>query len=764
MKSIGFGLERVAWPALLWPRATAFAFILLLAAAAFGVTRIAFDEDLRNTFASNSAEYQFYAGATGEFVDPENETILLIEGDRLGEPEVFQRLQDLQFELQLTDGVGSVFSLFALRDAPDSDGDAPLVVRDASLGLSPELAERIRTHPILGAKLLSADTTAAVFVVTPAEPKAPLSVARDLNPRIAATAASLLEGTSLTVGVTGYPAIRIAIVDLLKRDQIILNGIGALIGFVMSLIAFRSLVGATLTALPAVVAGLVVLGGMGLCGAPVTVMSNVIPALVMILGYADGMHLSHAFRQARNRGLSPLDAEWAAQKEVGPACILTALTVAGAFLSLAISDIALVRDFALTGAAAMLIGCPMVLIGHALGVILIGRFWKEQRTTLDLLERAEEPSAALARFVVRHARTLAIGSTALLVVFGLMYWAVPPEHSVREHLPTNDPANAALGRYDAKFGGAFPVQIVIPADDVPVTTLERLALVGDVHRAAAAVDGVATPLSLWSLYEWVGGTGDAVTIGRLETVLDQLPAETRDRFIGSETGALLVTVSVQEAPTHILEARFNALETAVKAAGGDGVGVTGVTVVTNREAARTIADLNWSLATAVVGDILLMIIAFRNIPVGIVSVIANTLPLFATGALLWLTGRGMQFTSVIALTVAFGIAVDDTIHYLNRFLVLQDGRRPLDTRIVDTSREIGPVLIGTTIIILAGLSTTFFSGLPTVTLFGVIAGITLIVAMLCDLVVMPSLMASFGRRWFEKRPVPVRTEEDEITA
>ena len=49
--------------------------------------------------------------------------------------------------------------------------------------------------------------------------------------------------------------------------------------------------------------------------------------------------------------------------------------------------------------------------------------------------------------------------------------------------------------------------------------------------------------------------------------------------------------------------------------------------------------------------------------------LANTLPLFATGALLFLLGRGMQFTSVIALTVAFGIAVDDTIHYINRFLV-----------------------------------------------------------------------------------------------
>ena len=764
MHSIGFGLERIAWPALRWPRVAGVAFCLLLVAAAFGVTRLSFDEDLRNTFASSSAEYQFYVNATAEFVDPENETILLVEGDRLGEPGVLQKLEDFQFELQLADGIDSVYSLFALREAPTDDGDAPLVVRDSGAGLTPALAERIRAHPVLGEKLLSADGNAMVFVVTPSQAKAPLSVARDLIPRIRTLADDLLQGTDLTVTVTGYPAIRIAIVDLLKRDQIVLNGIGALIGFVMSLIAFRSIVGASVTAIPAIVAGLTVLGGMGLFGANITVMSNVIPALVMILGYADGMHLSHAWRKHRDAGKSPLDAEWAAQREVAPACILTALTVAVAFASLALSDITLVRGFAINGALAMLVGCPMVLIGHAFGTLLLGRFWPARRTALDLLQRAEEPCAELAHFVVDRARPIALGSAALFVVFAAMYWAVPPEHSVREHLPPGDVANAALGRYDAAFGGAFPVQIVVPASNQPATAPERLAAIGAVHNAAAAVDGVYTPLSVWSLYQWVGGPDDPAAADKLARVLDQMPAATRARFIGARTGSALITVSVKEAQTHELEARFTALEEAVHEAGGEEARITGVTVVTNREASYTIANLNWSLLTAIGADIFLIVLAFRSLPIGAVSVLANTLPLAATGALLYLTGWGMQFTTVIALTVAFGIAVDDTIHYPNRFLMWHDRTSPLGGRLVSTSREIGPVLVGTTLIILAGLSTTFFSGLPTVTLFGIIAGITLIVAMLGDLIVLPAVIAGYGRRWFEDRPVTVPAEEDEITA
>jgi hypothetical protein len=110
-----------------------------------------------------------------------------------------------------------------------------------------------------------------------------------------------------------------------------------------------------------------------------------------------------------------------------------------------------------------------------------------------------------------------------------------------------------------------------------------------------------------------------------------------------------------------------------------------------------------------------------------------------------------------------GIAVDDTIHYLNRFL-LQDKARPVSGRLIETSREIGPVLVGTTVIVLAGLSTTFLSGLPT----GHIVrdhrralpdrghdrrsgG-------------QPALVAAFGRRWFEGADGSYARKSDEITA
>ena len=241
-----------------------------------------------------------------------------------------------------------------------------------------------------------------------------------------------------------------------------------------------------------------------------------------------------------------------------------------------------------------------------------------------------------------------------------------------------------------------------------------------------------------------------------------LSPETRSRFVSAE-GNALVTVSIHELRTGETEALANAIEKAAKAAGGDDVEVTGFTVLNSREGARTISNLNLSLSLSVVANLIVIAFAFRSIAVGVVSFLPNFLPILATGAFLFVTGSGMQFTSVIALTVAFGIAVDGSVHFLNRFLLTGHGTVRLSERLIETSKRIGPVLAGTTLIIVAGLSTTLTSGLPTISLFGRIAALTLAVALIGDVVVLPALMAGLARRWFERRSA-IKQKPEEVPA
>ncbi len=747
---IGFGLERVVLFVFERPLLGSLIVLVVALFAGYGMMHVRFNDDLRNIFAGDTQTYRDYVAATDEFVDPENELLILVEGKDLGSPENFQKLQDFQLELQLLDGVDNVYSVFALREPPDANGDAAALVTDASTGLTPDLIKRIRAQPVLGDRLINADGSALVFNVTPSEPKAPLSFARTIVKEIDATAKDALKGSDLKVTVTGFPVIRYSIADIVRHDQITLNIVGALIGTVMSLIVFRSFVASILAATPAILAAMAVVGFMGLFGVKVTVMTTIVPALVMIFGYADGMHLGFAWRKYRQAGQDVVAAERLAQTELAGACVLSAVTTAIAFLSLVISSVTMVQGFGASGAVGTLGGMFLVLIIHGLMMRVLGRFWKLRPAakTDNLLATLEGPCAGIGRFSVRHAKVLSLLSMVSFVLLGAAHYSVKPEHSFREDLPSNNPANAALGRLDSEFGGVFPLEIVVPLKGADPTSPAALEKIRAVQQAVAKVDGIGAPLSLWNLAEWLGG-GDPVNSGAaLKKMLDLVTPTTKSRFIGT-TGNALITATTRESSSSRSAALVDRVEAAIATTGVEGVKVTGVTVINARESTRTISTLNASLLLSVVANLGVIALAFGGLSFGLVSFLPNMLPILTIGTMLFLTGRGMQFTAVIALTVAFGVAVNNSVHFINRFLHT-DNDGSLGGRLIETSRRIGPVIIGATLIIIAGVSTTLTSGMPTIGLFGKIAALTLVAGVVGDLIVLPALMGGPGRRWFDR--------------
>lgn len=738
-RSLAFGLDRISLVALRHPRATVAAVMVVAIVGIYGLFNISIDRDLRDLFRGDTEVYQTYSEAAAEFVDPENQILVLVEGD-VGSPDNMVRLRDLQLELQLLPNVGSLFSPFSLRTPPDANGGTSPLIDDPEAGLDAALTERIRSHPLLGETLLSADGTVMLFNVTHAEPKAKLRAHQALIEDVRRTVDIVLGDSGLETQVAGFAAMRTQIVELLRRDQFVLNGSGILIGFILSLILFRSGVGAAITAAPAAAAGLTILSWSGALGVPVTVLSNVVPALVMVLGYADGMHLTSAWRRHRSAGHSVVEAERLALIEVGPACMLTALTTAVAFLSMTISDVGIVSDFGWTGAIGTITGTVIVLVGHGLCARLLGRFWRPNAHKSPI-DRLVEPCAALVRGVTNRARAFSIASVIAVATFGVGFFLVPPENSVSENLPSASPMVLALDVIDAKLGGAFPVQLIVPLDETEGIDQGDLDRIRAVHEAVEGL-GASRPVSLWSMAVWAG-----IEDGADPTeLLGQLPDNVSRIFVG-ESGAL-VSLNIVELPTRETMPLLDRIEAAAQAA-VPGTTITGATVLGAREASRTITNLTVSLGIAVIVALLLLALAVRRIGAGMVAAIPNLLPIFAVASILYLMGAGMQLTSVVSLTIAFGVAIDDTIHFISTFL--QTGGRSTRERLVAAARQVGPVLVATTFVLIGGMAMTQTSGLATVANFGVLAMSSLAVALVADLVFLPALMAGPLRRLIGSR-------------
>jgi hypothetical protein len=200
-----------------------------------------------------------------------------------------------------------------------------------------------------------------------------------------------------------------------------------------------------------------------------------------------------------------------------------------------------------------------------------------------------------------------------------------------------------------------------------------------------------------------------------------------------------------------------ALEPIRAANPGYEISVTGLPAIAARNSAKLIWDLNWGL----VGDMFIIFIflgiALRSVLVGFASVMPSLFPIFATGAILWATGEGLQFASIVAITVAFSLAIDSTIHFLNRFRLEEDRvGATQDTAyeaLMRAAHHIGPPVVLTTIVLALGLGVTMLSHLPSLRLFGELAGVCLFASLIGQLVILPSVLM-VGRRLLPRRTNP----------
>jgi predicted RND superfamily exporter protein len=128
-------------------------------------------------------------------------------------------------------------------------------------------------------------------------------------------------------------------------------------------------------------------------------------------------------------------------------------------------------------------------------------------------------------------------------------------------------------------------------------------------------------------------------------------------------------------------------------------------------------------------------------------------PIFATGAILWATSQGLQFASIVAITVAFSLAIDSTIHFLNRFRLEEERMGPSATAyqiLLRTAHHIGPPVVLTTIVLALGLGVTMLSHLPSLRLFGQLAAVCLFASLIGQLVILPAVLM-VGRRLLRRR-------------
>ena len=166
------------------------------------------------------------------------------------------------------------------------------------------------------------------------------------------------------------------------------------------------------------------------------------------------------------------------------------------------------------------------------------------------------------------------------------------------------------------------------------------------------------------------------------------------------------------------------------------IATTGLSAIAARSSADMIGKLSRGLTVEFLFVAAFIGLAFRSAPVALAAILPGIFPIVSAGALLSATGEGLQFASVVALTISFGLGLSATIHFLNR---MRRERLPGDDPAIAVERAtvlIGPALIVTSIVLACGLAVTSFSDLPSLRLFGRLSAFAMLMALTADLLIL----------------------------
>jgi len=744
---IALGVERFGLVPLRAPVLSMLVVLVLTVAAVFGIQRIRIDDSLSQLFRSDTPEFRQFEQVSRQFPSSEYDVLVVIEGKSLLARDSIGKLRALVTDLQLVDGARGIISLFSARQPSEAGGiPAPLFPEELPQGPEYEkLIQRVMGNDLIRGKLLSDDGTLALVVLSLDPSVVDGSKLKTVVDDIRRTMSEDMQGANLTSQLSGVPVMQLEIRNALERDRLLYNGLGFLAGCAIAMLFFRRASFMAVAAGPPLLAIVFALGALGWFGFRLNLFLNVMTPLIMVISFSDSMQLTFAARDRMMAGEDKRTAFRNAILVVGPACVLTHATAGLSFLGLLFSDSQLIRTFGEAGFTAIVIALVTVLsLVPVFGVLLL----REGTASATTLPGADTGVNALRHFcgwvaarMVRRPGAYSLIGLLVVCSLGAVYFGLQPRYRLAEQVPDKEQAVHASDRLDAKLTGSNPFEVLIEfPEGASLYTPQTLDTIAEVHRDLEEQPGVGNVWSLETLRRWLAQKLGRSDVATLKQYVDLLPRFLVRRFVSEDQKAVVVSGFVPDKDAARLLPIVDQLDEKLNAARarhpGYSIAVTGLSVIAARNSAGMIGKLNRGLTIEFVFIAIFIGLAFRSFPVMLSVLPPGIFPVVAAGALLRLLGDGLQFYSIVALTVSFGLGLSATIHFLNR--MWREDRPGADPAIAVERATVlvGPALILTSVVLACGLAALTFSNLPPLRLFGWLSAFAMLAALTADLLIL----------------------------
>ncbi len=573
-----------------------------------------------------------------------------------------------------------------------------------------------------------------------------------------------IDDADATFALAGIPVIRSRLPKLLEADQRVFLGAGLVLFVGLLLFFFRSGIQVLLCLASAVPAYLLTLGVMGLAGFSISVLTSFIPIIILVVSVSDSIHLLSQFRSARRGGSGTHEAIVETFAELAGTCFYTSLTTAVGFLSLAGTRIGIVVEFGVFTACAIL---AAFLFSMTLLPVLLS--YHSVRTFDDRGLRHRWLQA-----VVGSARAVAIRPSALALALFLLVSALGIAASGR--LRTNTlllddlrPRSGLLRDLrwveDQGFGLFQVVLYMKGAEGQELHDPRALEWMRGFQRFAQQESLVFSTVGLPDFLEQIRTAfgDDAETHGGLPRTTEEASqllflaqledADFSDLVYRASDREAQIIVSVKDEGSIVilpfLERVDRYLVDNPPPIGS--VVPTGTVYLLQSYQERILRSFVPTIAIAIVLITGILIFMFRSFALGLVALIPNLFPLLVLLGLMAVCSFDVKPSTILVFSIAFGIAVDDSIHLLGR---IRDrlGRGCRMREAVQASlRDGGPAIVIATLVVGSGFSLLIGSQFEVLFLVGIMTAVSAVAALFADLYALPAILLGLAplieRRW-----------------
>jgi uncharacterized protein len=552
----------------------------------------------------------------------------------------------------------------------------------------------------------------------------------------------------------GDPSIRSAISQQIRRDLKVILPLSLLVLLVtLWLILKRSYV-ALIPLLTAGVSVVWTLCTMAMLAIPIHVMTAIIPALLIIIGSTEDIHLISEYQAGMKRGMGHLLSTQYMANHMGAAVLLTFFTTCLGFLSITLCRIELLQQFGLMTAIGLCLNFIITVTLIPACLSLASRYADRE---LDAAARYSRIMESIIARVNANRRITFISLTLLLALSA--YWSthIKINNNVMAYFPTSSPIPEQAAKLHKKLSGIQSLSLLVSGENEAFLKVDNLR---ELKKLQSHLEESGLFDKSFSFADFVtvihsGINGKEISDSDLpekdeivSEYLSLLGHSSAQSFVSEDYNQARIIVRHDIASSRKLN---QAVASVVNYAGefiapSLELKVTGSSYL-NSLAVDYMADGQAHTLLAMLGLIFLIVtLQLSNAKFGLIAVISNLFPISILFGVMGFFELPLDTSTVMVAAITLGICVDHTMHFMVRYQRLLLDGRSLSTALLQTIRQESLPIVTTSLALTLGFATLACSSFPPVARFGFLSALVMLLALISTFVVTPLILQLIGRR------------------